>query len=227
MPESLFALVIFDCDGVLIDSEAICARVQADALSRLGYPITYDDMIRRFTGVPDREMYVTIEREFGRPLPPDYDDLASREITKRFTQDLRAIPGVHVALAAIELPICVASSATADKLQLGLSAVGLYDRFAPNVFSADEVDHGKPAPDLFLHAARRMQVAPHRCLVVEDSVAGVTAAVAAGMRVAGFYGAIHCGPEHPDVLAAAGADTVFGNMADLPTVVARAGWGRL
>jgi HAD superfamily hydrolase (TIGR01509 family) len=223
MDGTSFALVIFDCDGVLIDSEAICARVQADCLSRLGYPITYDEMIRRFTGVADREMYTTIEREFGRPLPPDYDDLASREITKRFTQELRAIPGVHAALATIELPVCVASSATADKLRLGLSAVGLYERFAPNVFSVDEVDRGKPAPDLFLHAARRMRVAPERCLVIEDSVAGVTAAVAAGMRVAGFHGAIHCGAGHPGALAAAGAGRVFGEMAELRAIVSD-GW---
>jgi HAD superfamily hydrolase (TIGR01509 family) len=213
------SLVIFDCDGVLIDSETICAAAHAEALQRLGIPLGYDDLIRRFTGVPDRAMYAVIEREFCCALPADYDEKVSRAIRARFATDLRALPGVHEAVAAIDLPVCVASSAAHDKLKFALSVVGLYDRFAPNIFSADEVASGKPAPDLFLHAARRMDADPGHCLVIEDSIAGVTAAVAAGMRVVGFCGAAHCDVAHAAALAATGAAAVFADLAQLPAIV--------
>jgi HAD superfamily hydrolase (TIGR01509 family) len=215
----MFELVIFDCDGVLVDSETIAARIHAEALSGCGYAVTVEEMIRRFTGIPDRDMYAVIERELGRPLPADYDERARLALARTYRDGLQAIPGVHETLAAISLPACVASSGSPETLEAALRAAGLYERFAPNIFSASQVQSGKPAPDLFLFAAGRMAVAPRNCLVVEDSVAGVTAAVAAGMTVFGFTGAGHCGPGHAEALAAAGARLVFDAMPELPAMM--------
>jgi HAD superfamily hydrolase (TIGR01509 family) len=213
-------LVIFDCDGVLIDSEVIAARTHAQALAALGHAIGMDEMIERFTGVPDRDMYAVLERDMGRALPADYDAQAKAAIARAYARDLKAVSGVEEALAKIELPVCVASSSVPEKLRLGLETVGLYARFAPNVFSATEVPRGKPWPDLFLFAARRMGVPPERCIVIEDSVAGVKAGVAAGMTVLGFSGASHCGAGHAEVLRQAGARAVFADMRQLPTMLA-------
>ncbi|KAA2237328.1 HAD family hydrolase [Salinarimonas soli] len=216
-------LVIFDCDGVLIDSESLAARVHAEALGALGYPTSAAELIRRFTGVPDREMYAVIESEWGRSLPADYDERARAALSALYARDLRPIPGVGAALDGIRHPVCVASSSAPDKLRTVLRLTGLHDRFAPNIFSASQVSRGKPAPDLFLFAAERMGVAPARCLVIEDSVAGVAAAVAAGMPVLGFTGASHCGPGHGERLTQAGAGAVFDDMRRLAPLVAERG----
>ncbi|WP_298951087.1 HAD family hydrolase [uncultured Methylobacterium sp.] len=213
-------LVIFDCDGVLIDSEVLAAQVHAEALARLGCRIGAADLLRRFTGVPDREMIPVIERDWGRSLPPDYEEGVKATIAARYATDLRPIPHVRAVLDRIDRPVCVASSSSSEKLRLGLGLTGLHDRFAPHIFSASQVRRGKPAPDLFLFAAERMGgVAPARCLVIEDSVAGVTAARAAGMPVVGFTGAGHCGPDHAATLRAAGADRVVDDLRRLPALI--------
>jgi HAD superfamily hydrolase (TIGR01509 family) len=142
-------------------------------------------------------------------------------IGRSYLQDLKAVPHVREAVAAIGVPACVASSSVPDKLRLGLELVGLYDRFAPYVFSATQVGRGKPWPDLFLFAAGRMGAAPGRCVVVEDSVAGVQAAVAAGMTALGFSGASHCGTGHAALLKAEGAALVFDDMRRLPAILSR------
>jgi len=149
-----FELVIFDCDGVLIDSEPIVNRVHAEALSRLGYPLTADECTRRFAGMPDRAMYDIIEAERGTALPSDYDQKTKARIAAAYRSELCAIPGVEQALRGLAgRRMCVASSSLPDKMRLGLELVGLYDRFAPHLFSASMVARGKPAPDLFLYAA--------------------------------------------------------------------------
>ena len=219
-------LVIFDCDGVLIDSEPIVNRVHAAALTRLGYPLTSEECVRRFAGMPDRAMYEIIEAERGAPLPPAYDAETRMRIEAAYRAELRAIPGIEQALEAMgDRRLCVASSSLPDKMRLGLELVGLYDRFAPYLFSASMVARGKPAPDLFLYAAERMGALPSRCLVVEDSVAGVTAGCAAGMAVLGFTGGGHCGPGHAERLLGAGARTAFDNMTLLPALVEEAARG--
>jgi HAD superfamily hydrolase (TIGR01509 family) len=210
-----FDLVIFDCDGVLVDSEVISCRAHAETLTRHGYPITADQVLRRFLGVSDREARLTIENETGRRLPE-----IKAAALRFYADELEPIAYAAEAIEAIGLPRCVASSGTPEKIHHGLTCAGLYDRLAPNIFSATQVKRGKPAPDLFLFAAGRMEVPPARCLVIEDSVAGVTGARAAGMTVLGFHGGSHCGAGHAETLRAAGAARTFHDMRQLPMLVA-------
>jgi HAD superfamily hydrolase (TIGR01509 family) len=216
-----FDLVIFDCDGVLVDSEVISSRAHAQTLTRHGYPITADQVLERFLGVSDREARQTIETEIGRKLPDDFETQVNQATLQFYAGDLRAISHVGEAIAAIGAPKCVASSGTPEKIRHGLSCAGLYDGLAPHIFSAAQVARGKPAPDLFLFAAQQMQVSPGRCLVIEDSVAGITGARASGMTVLGFHGGSHCRPDHADTLRAAGAVMTFDDMRQLPDLIGR------
>ncbi len=224
--EHPFDLVIFDCDGVLVDSEVISSAAHAETLTRHGYPITSDQVLERFLGVSDREARQAIETELGRLLPDDFESQMNQAALQRYASDLRPIPYIDAAIAAIDLPKCVASSGTPEKIRHGLTCAGLYDVLAPHIFSASQVKRGKPAPDLFLFAAGQMQAAPARCVVIEDSLAGVAAAVAAGMPVLGFHGGSHCRPGHGDRLRAAGAIAVFDNMQLLPGLIAEIGANR-
>jgi beta-phosphoglucomutase-like phosphatase (HAD superfamily) len=214
-------LVIFDCDGVLVDSELISCRAHSQLLTRHGYPITADQVLDRFLGVSDREARLIVEAELGYSLPGDFDAQVKAATLSFYAGDLRAIANVGAAIAAINLKKCVASSGTPDKIHHGLTCAGLYDVLAPHIFSASQVKRGKPAPDLFLFAAERMRVPPQRCLVIEDSIAGVTGAVAAGMMVLGFHGGSHCRPGHGDTLRAAGATVTFDDMRQLPGLIER------
>jgi len=216
-------LIIFDCDGVLVDSEVISCRAHAATLARHGYAITADQVLDRFLGVSDREARLTIENEIGRRLPDDFEAQVKQATLQFYAGDLQAISHVGEAIAAIDLPKCVASSGTPEKIHHGLTCAGLYDRLAPHIFSATQVKRGKPAPDLFLFAAERMQASPERCLVIEDSVPGITGARAAGMTVLGFHGGSHCRPGHAETLRAAGAALVFDDMRQLPGLIGRVG----
>jgi beta-phosphoglucomutase-like phosphatase (HAD superfamily) len=160
LPKPGVDLVIFDCDGVLVDSEVISCRAHAETLTRHGYPITSDQVLDRFLGVSDREARLTVEAELGRHLPDDFED---------------------------------------------------------------QVKRGKPAPDLFLFAAEQMRVSPQRCIVIEDSVPGITGACAAGMTVLGFHGGSHCRPGYADTLRAAGAQVTFDDMRQLPGLIGQIG----
>jgi beta-phosphoglucomutase-like phosphatase (HAD superfamily) len=214
-----FDLIIFDCDGVLVDSEVISCRAHAETLTRHGYPITADQVLNRFLGVSDREARLMIENEISRKLPNDFESQVKQATLQFYADDLRAISYVGEAIAAIGLPKCVASSGTPEKIRHGLTCAGLYNQLAPHIFSASEVKRGKPAPDLFLFAAEQMQAAPARCLVIEDSIPGVTGAVAAGMTVLGFHGGSHCRPGYGDTLRAAGAIMTFEDMRQLPDLI--------
>jgi HAD superfamily hydrolase (TIGR01509 family) len=216
-------LIIFDCDGVLVDSEVISCRAHAEALTRHGYPITSEQVLDRFLGVSDREARMAVEAELGRSLPVDFEAQMKHAALRRYPEDLTNIPYVGEAIAAIDLPKCVASSGTPEKIRHGLSCAGLYDRLAPHIFSAVQVKRGKPAPDLFLFAAEQMQAAPARCLVIEDSVPGITGALAAGMTVLGFHGGSHCRPGYAETLRAAGAALTFDDMRRLPDLIAQIG----
>jgi HAD superfamily hydrolase (TIGR01509 family) len=214
-----FDLVIFDCDGVLVDSEVISCRVHADVLTRHGYPISVEQVFDRFLGRSARQANVEIEAELGRSLPDDFHSHLRDHLFQSFATTLEMIPHVDQALAAIAQPVCVASSGSHERMRVTLGRAGLYDTFAPHIFSAAQVEHGKPAPDLFLFAAAQMAASAERCLVIEDSVAGIAGALAAGMTVFGFHGGSHCRPGYGETLRAAGATVTFDDMRQLPRLV--------
>jgi HAD superfamily hydrolase (TIGR01509 family) len=214
-----FDLIIFDCDGVLVDSEVISCRSHADVLTRNGYPITTEQVFDRFLGRSTRQASLEIEAELGRNLPEDFDAQLKSELFRSFATTLEPVPFIKEALAAIAQPVCVASSGSHERMRTSLGRTGLYERFAPHIFSATQVKNGKPAPDLFLFAAQQMAVPPRRCLVIEDSVPGITGALAAGMRVFGFHGGSHCGPGYAETLRAAGVTTTFADMRQLADMI--------
>jgi HAD superfamily hydrolase (TIGR01509 family) len=218
-----FDLVIFDCDGVLVDSEVISCRAHAKVLSRHGYPISVEQVFDRFLGRSTRQARLEIEAELGRSLPDDFHSQLQDELFQSFAATLETIPCIDQALAAIGQPVCVASSGSQERMRVSLGRTGLYDKFAPHIFSAAQVEHGKPAPDLFLFAAAQMATAPERCLVIEDSVAGIAGALAAGMTVFGFHGGSHCRPGYGDTLRAAGAAETFDDMRQLPGLIGQIG----
>lgn len=214
-------LVIFDCDGVLVDSEPIINRAHAHVLAACGYPIAEADLVERFCGMSDLEMLDIIERERGGALPGSYAERVGAIIEQGFRQTLAAIPGIGDALDSLLRPVCVASSSALEQIRRKLELTGLLPRFGETaLFSAAMVRHGKPEPDLFLYAAARMGAAPARCLVVEDSPAGIEAARAAGMTSIGFCGGSHCRPGHGDRLQARGAALVIADMRELAAAVA-------
>jgi HAD superfamily hydrolase (TIGR01509 family) len=216
-------LVIFDCDGVLVDSEVISCRAHAETLTRHGYPITSEQVLTRFLGVSDREARQTIETELGRKLPDNFETQMKQAALRRYADDLQSIPYVGEAIATIALPKCVASSGTPEKIRHGLTCAGIYDLLAPHIFSAAQVKRGKPAPDLFLFAAEQMRASPERCIVIEDSIPGITGALAAGMTVLGFNGGSHCRPGYAETLRAAGAALTFDDMRQLPGLIGQIG----
>lgn len=214
------SLVIFDCDGVLIDSEVIACRVDAECLNEIGFPTTAQFIQEHFVGVSSRMMFERIERDHGRKLPEGFSAALQARLNAAFDGELEAISGVADVLPTLGVQVCVASSSQPERLRHTLGLTGLWAHFDPHVFSATMVKSGKPAPDLFLYAAERMRTVPRDCVVVEDSLAGVTAARAAGMRVLGFTGGSHCGPGHAARLRAAGAAAVFDDMHRLPELLA-------
>jgi HAD superfamily hydrolase (TIGR01509 family) len=212
-----FELVIFDCDGVLVDSERIAVRVESRFLTELGWPLSEAEIVERFMGRTDQYMDEAIQAELGDRLPGDWKDQFHRRYREAWAAELAPVDGVLDALDLIERTIrtCVASGGSHDKLRFTLGHTGLYRRFEGRIFSGYEVADGKPAPDLFLHAAARMGVEPARCAVVEDSRFGVMAARAAGMRAFGYAG----GLTPPDRLEGP-ATVVFDDMRDLPGLLA-------
>jgi HAD superfamily hydrolase (TIGR01509 family) len=211
-------MIIFDCDGVLVDSEVIKCEVVARHLGKLGISITGAEIVERFAGLPEREMYGALSTETGMLIPPAHiAETHALKISHCAAKGAAlAMPGIHDCLDELrDVAMCVASSSSPDMLEHVLRQARLWDRFAPNIFSAAQVKRGKPAPDLFLLAAQRMGVAPERCVVVEDSLAGIAAAKAAAMTPIGFAGGCHCGPDHAEKLSRAGAGPVFMTMASL------------
>jgi HAD superfamily hydrolase (TIGR01509 family) len=210
-----FELVIFDCDGVLVDSERLSVRVEAEYLAELGWPLTEAEIVERFTGQSDEYMDEAIEAQLGSRLPGDWKEQFHRRYREAFAAHLVPVDGVVEALDQITAPTCVASSGSHDKLRFTLGHTGLYERFEGRIFSGYEVASNKPAPDLFLHAAARMGAEPARCAVVEDTLYGLMAARAAGMRAFGYAG----GLSPPDRLEGE-ATVVFDDMRDLPRLLA-------
>lgn len=217
-------LIIFDCDGVLVDSEIISCRMHAEVLTNIGYPITADQVFDRFLGRSSAESNREVEIELGRKLPGDFDAQLKRAVIDELALSVESVPHVAIALDGIRQNICVASSGIHEKIRTCLTRAKLYDRFAPHIFSASQVKHGKPEPDLFLFAAAQMRTMPNRCIVIEDSIPGIIGATAAGMTVLGFRGGAHYleKPERapsPETLQEAGAVHVFDDMRQLPRII--------
>lgn len=183
-------LLIFDCDGVLVDSEPIAVRVDVQVIRSLGREITEQEVIEQFVGLSNASMWKLVSDRLGVALPPDWDVQYDDLYREAFKKDLRPIEGILEALDVLTIPTCVASSGSHEKMQFTLRLTGLYSRFEGRIFSASDVKHDKPAPDLFLHAAQKMGVAPEDCLVVEDSPYGIEAARRAGMRAIGYAGGL-------------------------------------
>ncbi len=207
-----YQLVIFDCDGVLVDSEPISNKIFAACFQEIGIPITYEIAVRDYVGLSLKSCFAHIEETYGKAIPVDFEKNMQDRTKAAFLQELRAVPGIAEAIASIRetgAKICVASSGEIDKMQVSLGVTGLWHTFAPHVFSATEVERGKPHPDLFLHAAARMGVAPKHCAVIEDSPYGIRAAKAAGMDAYGYVGSALAKP-----LADDGA-VEFNDMSEL------------
>jgi HAD superfamily hydrolase (TIGR01509 family) len=207
-------LVIFDCDGVLIDSERLAVKVDVHVLRELGWPLSEAEVIERFVGRSDRDTQAAIEAHLGRKLPAGWEKRFKPLYEQAFAAELAPVDGVLEALDRITLRSCIASSGTHEYLRYTLGLTGLYDRFAGRIFSAEDVARGKPAPDLFLHAAERMAADPAGCVVVEDSRFGVEAARAAGMRVLAFAGGLS-----PTALLDGPSTIVFEDMRELPRLL--------
>jgi HAD superfamily hydrolase (TIGR01509 family) len=215
-------LIIFDCDGVLIDSEVLACRADAACLAEIGIPLSAEELMERYLGVSAAAMCVDIERRHRCRLPPDFAETLRLGTAAAFEAELAPMAGVEAALTALLQLRCVASGSAPARLRHSLSLTGLLRYFEPHVFSSAQVARGKPAPDLFLFAAAAMRVQPTACLVIEDSPFGVQAAVAAGMRTIGFAGGSHCRPGHVDRLREAGAETVVDDMQRLSGLLAPA-----
>ncbi len=217
---SRFDLVIFDCDGVLIESEILSIEAEARVFSRHGLAVDAEFVFEHCTGLSWKSELAFMENHFKVKLPESISAEAAAEIEHELTTRLVAMAGIEAVLDTLTVPVCVASSSTPERLRLSLGKVGLYDRLAPHIFSSTMVKNGKPAPDLFLYAADAMQAAPERCVVIEDSLHGVKAGKAAGMTVIGFTGGGHIRKGHDQRLLAAGADTLVTHHDSLMAALA-------
>lgn len=213
--------IIFDCDGVLVDSEAIVMRIERVLLAEIGMDFDTSEYVHRFTGLSYDDYFAALNVESrartGADLPRDLYENLKDASNAAIERELEALPGIGELLEVVTMPTAVASSSFPSSLDAKLKKTGLYDRFAPHIYSTKLVPNGKPAPDIFLYAADRLGVAPQRCAVVEDSVNGVRAAVAAGMAAWGFTGAGHADPGLGERLVAAGAEAVFASHHAIAT----------
>jgi len=216
-------LVIFDFDGTLVDSEIIAARVEAELLTRSGVAISGDEISERYAGLTFKDIMLRIEEESRVPLKASLIDEAEALVDRRLRAEVRAIEGAKAAVATVDLPKCICSNSRTERILFMLEKTGLEPMFGKgDVFSALDTPSRKPkpAPDVFIHAARHYGAVPAKTFVIEDSVHGIHGAKAAGMRVIGFTGAAHSYPGHADMLTDAGAETVIRRWADFRGVVA-------
>ena len=218
-------MVIFDCNGVLVDSEPLATAVVAEEFMRAGFGLTPEIVARYFTGRRPADMFAEVELASGRKLPPNFAATVTAATLRRFRDELRPTPHVAYALTWLRGRKCVASSSSLDRIRMSLETTNVIRFFEPYLFSASDVARGKPAPDLLLHVAAKMRVNPAECIVVEDSSVGVNAASAAGMIPIGFVGGSHAAPHLGSQLVAAGARTVIADMRALKgAVVELRGW---
>ena len=214
-------LIIFDCDGTLMDSELIAAEAEVEVLAELGIEMKAKEFSARFAGTSAMVAKAILEEELGRSLPDNHNDTVKAKVKEKLWREVKTLPGAHEVLDMLDQPRCICSNANMEKLKIELTRGELWDRFRPYVYSAYDLENGnhKPAPDIFLHAAKEFDVSPAACAVIEDSVSGVEGAKAAGMRVIGFTGGSHTYSGHADSLTDAGAETVIRRLADLPPII--------
>lgn len=220
-------LIIFDFDGVLVDSEIIAAKVETEALNALGYEIDWQDFAARFAGLTTEEILQTVADEMDRPMEASTFDDIQMEIDERMERELQMIAGADTILDQLDAPRCICSNSEGEKIVKRANQVGLYERFRPYIFAAREVGdkEPKPSPSVFNFATSEFEIDPTRTVVIEDSSHGIQGAVAAGCRVIGFTGGGHTFPGHADALMDAGAETVIRKLSDLPaTINAMAQW---
>lgn len=208
------SLLILDCDGVLIDSEIISARMLIEELAGLGVAIDLGYVAKHFLGRSYPTVMAQIRREFGLELPPEFEARYRERLLAAFEAQLRIMPHVAEVIADLGVPACVATSSSPRRVESSLRLVGLWDRLGAVTFTASQVERGKPAPDLFLFAAARFAVPPEECLVIEDSLTGIRAGLAAGMKVWRFTGGSHMGPDTPPEPEDAIPDLRFASFAD-------------
>lgn len=212
-------MIIFDCNGVLVDSEPIATAVAAQEFHRVGVRVTPELVARYFTGRRPADMFAEVEEAIGQKLPPHFAAGVARATLHRIRTELRATPHVAYALSWLRGPKCVASSSPLDRVRVSLEVTDLLRFFEPNVFSASEDAAGKPKPDLFLRVAVSVGISPADCIVVEDSAAGIRAAVAAGMKPIGYVGGSHAALDLATELKKAGAWSVIADMRALKGAV--------
>ena len=214
MKKKRFDLVIFDCDGVLVDSELITNRIFVQMLNELGLSLSLEDMFEQFVGRSMPQCLALVTGLLGRPVPDNFVEEFLRRSAAALQSELKAVADIETVLAALGVPFCVASSGTHEKMQTTLGVTGLLPKFAGKMYSVTEVARSKPYPDVFLHAASHQGVAPAACAVIEDTPTGVRAGVAAGMTVFGY-----CALTPRSSLIAAGAHHTFERMRDLPELL--------
>lgn len=214
------SLIMFDCDGVLVDSEIVAAKVESELLKEIGIDIPAEELAERFAGLTQARILEALAEETGIAFPEDFGSRVEAENDRRLAK-VAPIAGVHEMLDRLDLPRCICSNSRTNRLQSMLTHVGLWDRFRPYVYSSREVGTKriKPAPDVYLYGCKEFDVAPRESVVLEDSVHGVAAAAAAGCRVVGFTGGSHSHRGHAEALSDAGAETVIARLSEFPAVV--------
>ncbi|MEO1066248.1 MAG: HAD-IA family hydrolase [Pseudomonadota bacterium] len=214
-------LIIFDCDGVLVDSEILAVKVEVAAYAEHGFDISVEEFSERFSGMTGEEIMRNIEDDLDKGLPHTLHDDIQTRIDDSLAKEVEALPGAHAMLDALNYPRCICSNSVTERLNITLKRTELYDRFRPYIFSAPEVGtkEPKPNPNVFQHAASDFDAEPRETIVIEDSVHGVSGATAAGMRVVGFTGGSHTYPTHAERLMEAGAETTINKLSDFPAVV--------
>ncbi len=213
------ALIIFDCDGVLIDSEIIAANLEAAIANQWGHSISAQEICVRFAGVPTKIVWETLANEINYKIEDGFFDEYRALAKAKFATDLKPVLGAIDTIKKIKIPFCVASTTKKSELEINLSTTNLHGFFTPNIFSASQVKRPKPNPDVFLFAASQMGHDPKDCIVIEDSIAGVKAAKRAGMNVIAFGGASHIDEQHKERIMAHGALDYFTDFNELPNLI--------
>ncbi|MBZ9990542.1 HAD family phosphatase [Mesorhizobium sp. BH1-1-5] len=215
-------LVIFDCDGVLVDSEIIAARIEAELLTSAGFEISAEELSETYAGLTFKDIMLRVEEKSQIPFQASLIDRAEELVDRKLRADVRIIDGAREAVVAVSAPRAVCSNSSTERVEFMLEKVRLLPFFAGRIFSGLDIPSKKPkpAPDVFLYATEKLGANPKNTFVIEDSVHGIAGARAAGMRVIGFTGAGHSYPGHADALTEAGAETVIRRWAELNSTIA-------